>query len=172
MNTFTRTIAACAVSLAATLAVAQDTRPAASAFDRFKALAGEWIDVDGTGGAKGAVLATYRITGGGSAVVETLFPGARHEMTTVYHRDGNDMVLTHYCAGGNQPRMRARTVTANTVAFEFDGGTNVDPAKDSHMHEATIEFVSADEVRAAWRGWNQGKPAPHSPTFRLQRKAS
>lgn len=161
------------VGLAATpLAGAQDTAPAASAFDRFKALTGEWIDVDGVAGPKGAVLATYRLTGGGSAVVETLFPGARHEMTTIYHRDGNDMVLTHYCAGGNQPRMRARMVKANTVAFEFDGGTNFDPARDSHMHDATIEFLGKDEIRAEWRSWDKGKPAPHAPNFRLQRKAS
>jgi hypothetical protein len=156
----------------ATLAAAQDARPGASAFESFKALSGEWIDVDGAAGPKGAVLATYRLTGGGSAVVETLFPGARHEMTTIYHRDGNDMVLTHYCAGGNQPRMRARQVKANTVAFEFDGGTNFDPARDSHMHEATIEFVGKDEIRAEWRSWDKGQPAPHSPRFRLQRKPS
>jgi hypothetical protein len=158
--------------LAATLAVAQDSAPAASAFERFKALAGEWIDVDGVAGPKGAVLATYRLTGAGTAVVETLFPGSKHEMTTVYHRDGRDLVLTHYCAGGNQPRMRARTVTGNTVAFAFDGGTNFDPAVDAHMHEAQIEFISAHEVRARWQSWDKGQPAPHAPSFRLQRKAS
>jgi hypothetical protein len=57
--------------------------PAASAFDRLKALAGEWIDVDGSVGMKGRVAVTYRVTGAGSAVVETLFPGAGHEMATV-----------------------------------------------------------------------------------------
>ena len=46
-----------------------------------------------------------RTTGGGSAVTETLFPGTAHEMMSVYHMDGDDLVLTHYCAGGNQPRM-------------------------------------------------------------------
>jgi hypothetical protein len=105
-------------------------------------------------------------------VVETLFPGAPHEVTTIYHRDGNDMVLTHDCAGGNQPRMRARTVDRNTVAFEFDGGTHFNPAVDPHMHEAQIEFISADEIRAHWKSWNKGQPAPHSPNFRLQRKKS
>ena len=165
-----RTIAACAAALVATLAIAQDTRPAASSFERFKALTGEWIDVDGVGGAKGAVLATYRLTGGGSAVVETLFPGTRNEMTTIYHRDGNDLVLTHYCAAGNQPRMRARTVSGNTVAFDFDGGSHFDPATDMHMHDAMIEFTSSNEIRATWRAWEKGKPATHSPSFRLQRK--
>lgn len=145
-------------------------QPAATAFDRFKALAGDWIDVDGSAGAKGQVVATYRLTGGGTAVMETMFPGSRHEMTTLYHRDGDDLVLTHYCAGGNQPRMRAKTVDGNAVAFRFDGGTHLDPAKDGHMHDARIEFLGADELRAFWQAWDKGAPSAHSPTFRLARK--
>jgi hypothetical protein len=93
-------------------------------------------------------------------------------MTTLYHRDGNDLVLTHYCAAGNQPRMRARTVRGNVVAFEFDGGTHFDPARDMHMHEATIEFLGSDEIRAEWRSWDKGKAAPHAPKFRLLRRSS
>jgi hypothetical protein len=63
-------------------------------------------------------------------LVERLFPGAPQEMTTVYHREGADLALTHYCAGGNQPRMRARApaADANVLEFAFDGGTNLDPA--------------------------------------------
>jgi hypothetical protein len=40
------------------------------------------------------------------------------------------------------------------------------------MHEATIEFLGKDEIRAEWRSWDKGQPAPHSPRFRLQRKPS
>ena len=43
------------------------------------------------------------------------FPGTGHAMTTVYHLDGRDLVLTHYCMGGNQPRMRAKTTEGATV---------------------------------------------------------
>ena len=171
MRTAARHLLTAAVStLLALPALAQ--QPAASAFDRFKALAGEWIDADGGAGAKGQVVVTYRLTGGGSAVVETLFPGSKHEMTTIFHRDGSDLVLTHYCSGGNQPRMRAKTVDGNVVAFDFDGGTHFDPAKDGHMHNARIEFLSDDEVRAFWQAWNKGAPSAHSPSFRLTRKKS
>jgi hypothetical protein len=107
---------------------------------------------------KGDLVARYRVTAGGSAVVEELFPGTPHEMSTVYHRDGPDLVLTHYCMSGNQPRMRARPGEGATVAFAFDGGTNLDPARDRHMHEATFTFVSRDEVRTEWRELAGGKP--------------
>jgi hypothetical protein len=147
--------------------------PAATAFDRMKGLVGEWIDVDGAYGLKNQVAVSYRLTGSGTTLVETLFIGAPHEMMTLYSRDGNDLVLTHYCSGGNQPRMRATSVSGDVVRFDFDGGTNLDPAKDQHMHSAWIEFISADEIRGEWSGWDGGKPAAeHQVKYHLKRKTS
>ena len=145
-------------------------QPAAAAFDQLKALAGDWIDTDGAFGMKGKVAVAYRVTGGGSTVVETLFVGTPHEMTTVYHKDGRHVVLTHYCSAGNQPRMRATTTDGRSLAFDFDGGTNLDPAKDGHMHSGRIEFLDGDRIRATWIGWDQGKPSAHSPVFNLERR--
>ena len=139
--------------------------------DRFKALAGDWVAAeDGDMVKKGQLVARYHLTGAGTAVVEEIFPGTEHAMTTVYHLDGSDLVLTHYCMSGNQPRMRAKSAAGPKVAFAFDGGTNVDPKKDEHMHEATFEFVSADEIRSTWVGYNQGKPE-HTVNMHLVRKA-
>ena len=145
-------------------------QPAVAAFDRLKALAGEWVDVDGSLGMKGQVAVVYRVTGGGNSVIETLFAGQPHEMTTVYSRDGRHVVLTHHCAAGNQPRMRAQSTDGASLAFDYDGGTNLDPARDGHMHNGRIEFVGPDLVRAQWIGWQNGKPSGHSPTFNLARK--
>jgi len=147
---------------------AQDT-PAATAFERLKALEGEWIDVEGIFGTKGAVAVTYRVTGGGTAVVESFPVGTPGEMVTVYHRDGNDLVLTHYCSAGNQPRMRAKTVSGNTLAFAFDGGANIDRATTSHMHSVKFEFLGPDEIRATWGNWAKGK-VDHESAFRVVRK--
>jgi hypothetical protein len=167
-----RSLSAGVVALAlASVALAQNApQPAAASFDKLKALAGDWVDLDGAFGMKDRVAVTYRVTGGGNAVVETLFAGTPAEMVTVYHKDGSHVVLTHYCAAGNQPRMRAKTSDGSTLAFDFDGGTNLDPAKDGHMHAGRIEFLGADRVRAQWIGWDQGKPSGHSPTFNLERK--
>jgi hypothetical protein len=148
-------------------------QPAAAAYDRMKALVGDWIDVDGMYGMKDQVAVTYRLTGNGTTVVETSFIGTPHEMITMYSRDGDDLVLTHYCAAGNQPRMRARTFDGATIEFAYDGGTNLDPAKDMHMHSARLEFVSADEIRGAWTGWEGGKQAgDHQVMFHLKRKTA
>lgn len=151
-------------------APAPATVAAATAFDRLAALAGTWVAAD-VPGLEGPVTAEYRLSANGSAVFETLFAGTPHEMVTVYHRDGNDLVLTHYCAAGNQPRMRAKTLDGDVLAFEFDGGTNLDPAKDVHMHSARIELVSMNEVRAEWQGWSAGQAdANHLAKLHLTRK--
>jgi hypothetical protein len=159
-----------ALAVPAVLMAQSDPQPAAAAFDKLKALAGDWVDVDGAVGMKGKVAVTFRVTGGGSTVIETLFAGTPHEMVTVYHKDGRHVVLTHYCAAGNQPRMRATTTDGRSLAFDFDGGSNLDPAKDGHMHSGHVEFVDADRIRATWFGWANGKPSAHQPVFNLERK--
>jgi len=149
----------------------QSPQPAASAFERLKAMEGEWIDVTGAFGAKGAVVATYKVTGAGHTIIETFPVNTPHEMTTVYHRDGSHVVLTHYCSGGTQPRMRAREIQGNIMNFEFDGGANIDPAKTSHMHNVRWEFISKDEIKAEWHNWADGKDEPaHLGRMHLKRK--
>lgn len=147
-----------AILALATPLVAQAPRPAATAFERLKAMEGEWIDVTGAFGTKGAVVAVYKVTGSGNTVIESFPVGTPHEMTTVYHRDGSSVVLTHYCSGGTQPRMRAKEVKGNVIEFDFEGGSNIEPAKTSHMHSVKWEFISADEAKADWQNWSEGKP--------------
>jgi hypothetical protein len=144
--------------------------PSTQGFARLKALEGEWIDVDGVFGKKGAVAATYKVTGGGNTVIETFPLGLKEEMVTVYHLDGNDLVLTHYCAGGTQPRMRSKGLTGNALVFDFDGGANIDAAVTSHMHAMRMEFVSRDELKATWTNWSKGKPDDHTAMLRIIRK--
>jgi hypothetical protein len=148
---------------------AQQQSAAQQGFERLKALEGEWIDVDGIFGAKGAVAVTYKVTGSGHAVVERFPVNTPHEMVTIYHLDGDQLTLTHYCASNTQPRMRSKGLAGNVLGFQFADGANIDPAKTSHMHAARIEFVSADEIRATWDNWKDGK-ADHSATFRVLRK--
>jgi len=134
-------------------------RPTLASLEKFKTLAGEWVAAeDGDMVKKGDLVARYAVTASGSAVVETVFPGSEHEMVTVYHADGPDLVLTHYCMEGNQPRMRARGAQGSRFDFAYDGGTNIDPKRDRHMHSATFDLASADEIRSEWSELAEGKP--------------
>ena len=148
---------------------AQSKSAAAQGFDRLKALEGDWIDADGVFGQKGKVAVTYRVSSGGSAVIETFPVGTPNEMITMYHLDGSMLTLTHYCTSNTQPRMTSTGLQGNVLAFDYAGGTNIDPAKTSHMHAARLEFISADEIKGTWHNWEGGKEN-HAATFRVIRK--
>ena len=55
--------------------------------------------------------------------------------------------------------------------FKFAGGSNLDPAKDMHMHEGTITVVDDDHIEWWWQAWQDGKPAEgHKIALKLVRK--
>ena len=141
---------------------------AKAAFDKLKTLAGSW-DTKGEGhGHSGKI--DYKVTGNGSVVMETFFPGTDHEMISMYHLDGDELRLTHYCAARNQPRMkldRAKS-TPDLLIFAFDGGTNFDPAKDIHIHGGQIAFKGPGKVEAVWDAYAGGKKAMSS-TFAMSK---
>jgi hypothetical protein len=146
---------------------------AKAAFARLKELAGTWKnDVSGHGdehrSSENKVV--YRLTGAGSALVETDFPGTGHEMISVYHLDGDDLRLTHYCAAGNQPRLKLDRAHSSTdkLVFVFDGGSNLNPAKDMHIHGMTMVFEKDGKVDNAWEGYQNGKSSGFTH-FKLSR---
>ena len=140
--------------------------------ERLKKLAGTWVAADEKGKPTDKIVSVFKVTSGGSAVQETIFPGTGHEMVTVYYRDGADVVLTHYCALGNQPHLKLDlTGPANVLAFKFVGGANINPAKDMHMHEGKITIVDDDHITWQWVGYADGKPDfGHKVSLNLVRK--
>lgn len=150
---------------------AKESKEVQANFERLKKLVGEWQAVDAKDEvAKGKIVLRYRLTAGGTAVAETIFPDSDTEMLSVYHADGDKLVLTHYCCMGNQPRMRAKPgADKDELIFEFTGGSNLDAAKDGHIHNGKIRFLDADHLKSEWEFYTDGKPAgKHS--FDLVRK--
>ena len=140
------------------------------ALDRFKQLAGEWVGKGKHGDMEHEIRIVYKVTAGGSAVVETIDPGSDHEMVTVIHPDGDALLLTHYCMLGNQPHMKALPKAGdNQVAFEFVKATNLKSDKDMYMRSVTFTFVDKDTLRTEWTHYNDGKEAGKA-VFELKRK--
>jgi hypothetical protein len=134
--------------------------PTNAALEKLKKLAGTWHLADKDGKPTDQVASIIKVTSGGSAVHETLFPGQPHEMVSVYTVDGGDLIMTHYCVLGNQPRMKAdQTSPANQIVWRFAGGTNLDPKKDKHMHECTLTIIDDDRLEVSGIGWENGAPA-------------
>ena len=139
-----------------------------SPLEQFKALKGVW-DADIDGDAKPDTTIEYRIVGAGSAVVETLFGGTDHEMVTVYHMNGKELMCTHYCAAGNQPRLVAARISKDSVVFEMKDITNLANDKATHMHAVTFTFNADGTVRAVWQSMSDGKPG-QTADFRMKRR--
>jgi hypothetical protein len=139
--------------------------------DRFKLLAGDWVGkMSEDGKSWHDATAKYTVTSAGTAVVETLGPGTEYEMVTVIHPDGKDLGLTHYCAIGNQPHMKAHVNDdSNKVEFQFTSATNMASDKDMHMHAVTFTFVDKDTLQTVWTNYQDGKKAG-TATFDLKRK--
>ncbi len=137
-----------------------------SVFEKFKALAGEW---EGQQSGGGWVKVSYQVHSGGSAVVETITPPDEPTMVTVYHMDGDDVRMTHYCSAQNQPRMKASSVSRNArvVSFEFVDVTNLAQPTDGRMQNLEITFKDRNHITQKWTWLNNGRTTDN--TFTLTR---
>ncbi|MGH7494228.1 MAG: hypothetical protein ACREOO_17800 [bacterium] len=139
---------------------------AAAAFEQLKSLAGEWHGQ----GPHGLTRVSYQIVSGGMAVMETIIPPNEPTMVTLYHRDGDQLMMTHYCSGGNQPRMRAEAPAGEikNLNFAFVDVTNLTKPTDGHMQKHALSFQDQDHITSVWTWRQDGKDTPS--TFILARK--
>jgi hypothetical protein len=126
-------------------------------YERMKQLVGVWEGTSNMGKEGQPVRVEYRLTAGGSAIVETLFPGTPEEMISVYHDNQGKLSMTHYCMLQNQPSMKLLNAGADRLDFMFAEGSGINPEKDSHMHALTISFVDQDHIVQNWSLFEDGK---------------
>lgn len=149
--------------------VVESATPAqqAALLDRIKSLAGTWEGKapDGTTG-----TTIFQVTSSGSAVREIMLSGTEHEMTNMYTMDGPNLLMTHYCAMGNQPHMRAAAGSGNRIEFKPAGVSNLTTPEKMYMGQMTIEFVDANHIKQHWQSLKKGQPGDHNLTIELTRK--
>jgi hypothetical protein len=127
----------------------------AAAFARLKTLVGEW-NADTR---MGKAHLKYELIAGGTALVERETAEKMPEMLTVYHFDGDRLLLTHYCMAGNQPRMQARAFNPESgeLEFQFLDATNLSDPGAGHMHNAKFRFVDNDHLVTQWEFYENGQ---------------
>ena len=128
------------------------------AFERMKNLAGSWESSMDKGQGPVKMIASYRITAGGSAIVETVFEGTPQEMVTVYYDNPNRQLnMTHYCMLSNHPQMALQGMKGNELAFDLTKTADIDAAKDNHMHSLTITIDGKDRMVQHWTRFEGGQ---------------
>ena len=127
-------------------------------FDQLKGLEGNWA---GTNSQGQPLQVTFRLTAGGSALMSEIVghdpdKHGPENMITMFHMDGDRLLMTHYCGAGNQPRMKVVSSDAKTVSGEFFDGTNSGPG-DGHMQHVTFSQSDADHHTEEWVFLDHGK---------------
>ena len=126
-------------------------------FSALKVLVGDWEGTANDAGQTFPATATVRLTSGGSVLMHTLDPGGAEEMVSMIHPDGNDLLLTHYCAAHNQPRFKAAKLEGQKVIFRFKDITNLEHRDDGHMDSVTFTISDADHHTEEWSYLDHGK---------------
>ena len=103
------------------------TAPPSPAWETMKSLQGEW---DGLYGGK---------------------------MKTMYHPDGNGLVMTHYCSENTQSRMRAAGSDTKRIVFSFLDATNAASPDAMRMTGLVLTVKDHDHMTAEWTSSGMGK---------------
>jgi len=155
-----RTVAITFFLLTAT-AFASDAQ---SAFARIKTLDGTWSGKTSEGK---TVNVINRTISAGSAIMSEI---QDEQMISVFHMDGDRLLITHYCATGNQPRM-AGTMSPDgkTITFDFVDATNVLASQPGHMQRLVLTMLDDNHHTEEWEFLSKDGSLQHHVLFDLYR---
>jgi len=152
-----------ALVLCSGFALAQSN--AQKSFDTLKTLAGNW---EGKNNQGQTLRVEFRETAGGSALLSEIHGQGPENMISMFHLDGDRLLMTHYCGAGNQPRMKATlSPDGKSVAFELIDATNLSSPEAGHMHHVVFTMPDADHHTEEWTFLDHGKEMKE--TFTLAR---
>jgi hypothetical protein len=93
----------------------------------------------------------------------------KEDMISMFNLDGDRVLLTHYCAAGNQPRMVASaSPDGKTITFTFLDVTNLAAPDAGHMTRMVLSMPDANHHTEEWVFDDHGKEMKE--VFDLRRK--
>jgi hypothetical protein len=127
-------------------------------FEQFQALAGEWqAELPGFG----KISNRIRLESNGKAIEETIGTPDNHEIS-VYVRDNNRILMSHFCAmtsDGHTVRLEsiANRPQANGQLFVFRDAINLHSPGAPHMRRVLIRILDRDHLVEQWTKIEHGK---------------
>lgn len=133
-----------------------------AAFDKMKSLVGSWEATS----PKGIQNAQFQLIADGSVLMNRLSGGMPHDMHTMFHMNGSEFMLTHYCAMHNQPRMvLIPGGDINKLVFKFKDGTNIEPG-GGHMSQVAFFINGPNHHVEEWTFLANGQETTSRCEFR------
>jgi hypothetical protein len=127
------------------------------AFEQFKKLEGAWKGKSTKGWEE---IVNFKTIAKGTVVIESSFDAHPNEtMMTMFHMDGERLMLTHFCVAKNQPRLVATSFSddGKTITFTFLDGGNLPSRDRGHMDKALYKFIDDKHVSTQWTWYQDGK---------------
>lgn len=149
-----------AVAVLAPSLSASSANFATDAFHKLQSLEGNWQGRT----TRGEPVKSYiSPIASNTAVMESVTVG-RDQMVSLYSVDANSILLVHYSASYNQPRMRAVPASSSIqeLVFSFEGSLSV-----GHEGRLVIEFQDSDHITERWTSRRDGKDT--DMVFHLER---
>ncbi len=126
------------------LALILAAAPAATAFENLKAMVGDW---EAHVGKDDKILrVSYRLISNDTALAETWTTTSGATTMTLFHLDGKQLVATHYCAQGNQPRLRWARSANGAQVFDYWDATNLASPAQSHLVHLELGLTASGEL--------------------------
>jgi hypothetical protein len=134
------------------LMLATSAAPGSSetAFEAFKGFEGRWAIRSGQKTLP--IEMTYEIGSKGSIVTEQF-----GKELSVFYRDGQSLLMTHFCNAGNQPRLRLReNPRPGVFEFQMFDSTNLQSADADHVERVVYRLID-DKTIDLEIVWKNGK---------------
>jgi hypothetical protein len=110
-------------------------------FEVFKSLNGQWAI--SSGGKTLPFRMTYAIASNGSIVTEQF-----GKELSVFYNDNGNLLMTHFCNRGNQPRLKLKAGgAASRYEFDMFDITNLKDPSDDHVHAIIYEIPDPQHIR-------------------------
>ncbi|MEH6790556.1 hypothetical protein [Parasphingorhabdus sp.] len=136
-----------------------------TAFERLKALAGVWQPL---GKPESALRIRFYPTARGSVLVEEWTGNGQPHSLTLYHRDGEALLATHYCPQGNQPRLALAPDSDGAIRFAFRDATDLDPAQEQHQSALRFALTGPGRMTRS-ETYRDGDGDEHPSQLQLER---
>lgn len=94
---------------------------------------------------------SFELIANDAVLVEKWLRGGKTRSLTLYHQDGSNLLATHYCPQGNQPRLKLTPdSTLEMMSFKFQDATNLPTIDDNHQHSLGLKLPTktSDFIRS------------------------
>ena len=139
--------------------------------NRIKALEGKWKSITSMFGKENEeVFTEYKVTAGGSAVLETIFPGTPQEMVSVYFdNDQGKLAMTHYCIMRNRPHFSLVESMKNEIKLDVTKVAGLKSKDAPSMGAITLKFKDEDHFSSTCDSRGKVEPKQEPMTMHFTR---